>query len=134
MCHVGKTTTHCMGASHSLPYCPTKNGLYPGQSSLHQLLEVRTLCEAMPFLPEMQEVWESHHSLLHKYSMKKHSRSRQSSQFSQTQEHPKVVAMHMSQSGHQQQVLLMTCQVILIGLNGTSYKARALLDSDSVVE
>ena len=34
-----------------------------------------------------------------------------------------------SQLGCQQQVLLMTCQVIAVRPDGTSYKARALLDS-----
>ena len=69
----------------------------------------------------------SHHSLLHKDWPKNKTRTRQSLQSSQTQEDPKFV----SQSGCQWQMLLMTCSVIAVVPNGTSYKARALLDSGS---
>ena len=46
-------------------------------------------------------------------------------------EHPTIVTTHTSQPGRQQQVLLMMCQVIEVRSDGTSYKARALLDSGS---
>ena len=62
----------------------------------------------------------SHHSLLHKDWTKKPSRSGQSSQSSETREDPQVVTTHTSQSDRQQQVLLMTCQVIAVGPDGTS--------------
>ena len=73
----------------------------------------------------------SHHSLLHKDWTKKPSMYGQFSQSSETREDPNVLTMHTSELGHQQQVLVMTCQVIVVGPDGNSYKARALLDSGS---
>ena len=74
----------------------------------------------------------SHHSLVHKESTTRFSQSRQSLQSSETREDPKVVTTHTSQSDHQRQVLLNTCQVIVVRPDGASFKARALLDSDSL--
>ena len=77
-----------------------------------------------PSSQKYEKCRESHHSLLDKDWTKKPSRSTQSSQ-------SLVLKTHtcMSQSGHQQQVLLITSQVIAVGPNGISYNARALLDS-----
>ena len=58
----------------------------------------------------------SHHSLLHIDRTKKPSRSGQSSQSSSTREDPMVVTTYTSQLGRQWQALLMTCQVIAVGV------------------
>ena len=73
----------------------------------------------------------SHHSSFNKELTTRSSESGQSSQSSEARENSMVVTTHTSQSGHQQQVLLITCQVILVGPDDTSLKARAMLDSAS---
>ena len=89
------------------------------------------LTKQCTFLHKYKKCTRSHRSLLHKDSTKKPSRSWQCSLSSQTQEDPKVVRTHMSQSGRQRQMFPITCQVIAVGPDISFYKARALLDSGS---
>ena len=84
-----------------------------------------------PFSQKCKKCRRSHHPLLHKDWTEKPFRCGQSSQSSETREDPTVVMTHTTQSGRQQQVLLMTCQIIVVKSNGTSYKAKTLLDSGS---
>ena len=74
----------------------------------------------------------SHLSLLHKDSTTRSSRSRQSSQYSQTREDHKVVDTYMYVTiGPSTASVANDVSLIAVGPYGTSYQARALLDTDS---
>ena len=85
----------------------------------------------MPFLPEMQEV-QGIKPFLAPQGLDKETLTIWAilAVFKDSKD-TTVVTTHTSQSGHQQQVLLMICEVIVVRPDSTSYKARALLDPGS---
>ena len=92
-----------------------------------KLHEARTLDQAMSFQEQVQEVFKTtYQSCMHIDSPAEPSFARQ---MSSHKEGDKVFSIHASQLSSSHQVLLMTCQVLAVGHDSSTYQARALLDS-----
>ena len=74
-----------------------------------------------------EECHGKHHTLLHRDSSKAETKS--SPEASEADEKRRVVNHHTN--GRQESILLMTCQVIIRGPDGSTVQVRALLDSGS---
>ena len=133
---VDETCIVCKSAKHPLYGCGMFKG-FPHSRKL-QLVKENGLClnclkpghfaKRCPFTQKCKKCQRSHHSWLHIEQTDEDSNEPKVPPSRTKQE---VATIHVSQLRNCQQVLLMTCQVLVIAPDGSTSRVRALLDSAS---
>ena len=128
-CKANKHPLYACTVFQALP-CAKRMSLVRGNVLCLNCLRMGHIAKQCPIMQRCKKCHKSHHTWLH-LDVKEEKDTKPTKPAPGSKEYPSIISTHGSQLGSSRQVLLMTCQVKVTGLDGLTTKARALLDSAS---